>query len=94
MLVIPAGAQACQAAHDLEGKGFPHAKLPTLPLSGCSVAGCQCHYEPLADRRSHLERRSGIERRPNLRFEPGKSDRRSGTDRRAENANPFAVERD
>jgi len=93
-LTIPAGAQACQAAHDLEGKGIPHDKVPTLPLAGCSHASCQCHFEPLEDRRSHIERRSGKERREDLRFEPGKTDRRSGTDRRAENANPFALERD
>lgn len=93
-LVIPAGAEACQAAHDLAGKGFAHDKLPTLPLPGCTHANCQCRYEALEDRRSHLERRAGKERREDLRFEPDKKDRRSGTDRRAENANPFAQERD
>jgi hypothetical protein len=92
--VIPAGAEACPVARGLEGKCFTLAKTPSIPLAGCTHANCHCRYEPLADRRNHLERRSGQERRPTLRFEPGKSDRRNGSDRREENFNPFAKERD
>lgn len=94
-LVIPAGMEACKAARDLEGKCFTLAKAPTLPLAGCAHGNCHCHFEPLADRRNLLkERRSGKERRPTLRFEPGKSDRRDGIDRREENRNPFSTEID
>lgn len=93
-LLIPAGADACQAARGLEGKCFALAKVPSIPLAGCTHANCQCHYEPLPDRRNQLERRSGKDRRPTLRFEPGKSDRRDGLDRREGNRNPFSTEID
>lgn len=89
-LTIPAGATACAEAHNIEGECFALGKEPKLPLAGCTHAiQCRCHLEPVDERRSHIEKRSGTERRPTLRFEPGKTDRRSGHDRREENANPF-----
>ena len=37
---------------------------------------------PAVDRRRQPERREGRDRREEIRFEPGKDNRRSGTDRR------------
>ena len=37
---------------------------------------------PSVDRRRQPERREGRDRREEIRFEPGKHNRRSGTDRR------------
>jgi len=91
---IPAGAQACQSAREFEGRCFASGKAPTLPLAGCANTNCHCRWEPVAERRSGVERRSGIERRPTLRFDLNASQRRTGIDRRAENSNPFASERD
>jgi hypothetical protein len=91
-LVIPPGANACPMARKLEGRYYKNGKAPAIPLPGCGLANCQCQLEPQADRRFTKERRSGKERRPQLRFEPGKTDRRAGDDRREDNRNPFATE--
>ena len=75
-------ALACQFARELDGQCYALGKAPSLPLRGCDVAKCECHYTNLEDRRSGIERCCGNERRDQIRFED-REDRRSGKDRRS-----------
>lgn len=43
---------ACQAVQDIHDKRFLATEAPTLPLSDCDQANCQCHYEHHDDRRN------------------------------------------
>lgn len=45
-------ADACAAAKALADKRFLTDAAPTLPLSGCNCAHCQCSYAHHADQRS------------------------------------------
>lgn len=75
--------QACPEARALHGHCFALGKVPPLPLEGCAVTGCTCHYRDIDERRSGKERRTGQERREQVRFEDLK-DRRVGKDRRGD----------
>ncbi|MCU0766826.1 MAG: hypothetical protein MUE39_05525 [Gammaproteobacteria bacterium] len=83
VVVVPDRAHACRAVLEIEGREFPNADAPRLPLPNCTFSNCKCYFVPARERRLRLERRCGLDRRTGLRFEPGtEGDRRSGKDRR------------
>jgi hypothetical protein len=55
---IKPGAYACSAANDLAGQRFLASEAPSLPLSDCNAADCECHFTHHKDRRSGKDRRS------------------------------------
>lgn len=48
LALFSANAECCAAAQKLDGKRFPVAKLPTIPLEGCDTARCYCHVRAVA----------------------------------------------
>lgn len=75
-LMPPQFGICCSQLRQLQGRTFPKARAPALPLKGCAVSHCHCRYHYL------VERRSGQDRRREHRLVAGESDRRSGEDRR------------
>ncbi len=78
-------SKSCELTSWLDGRRFTRAAAIPLPMPGCSIVGCACRYEPVANLRRG-ERRTDSERRDAVRFE-ATSDRRSiGADRRDRDA--------
>ena len=51
---------ACEAAKDLQGKGYLCGEAPAIPLDNCSAGMCHCVYRHHDDRRSgENDRRMG-----------------------------------
>jgi hypothetical protein len=69
------GLEACEAAKKLKGERFLSKNAPSLPLSTCEAADCQCWYEHFADRRMD-------DRRAHRRTNYAGRERRAGNDRR------------
>ena len=51
------GANACEAARNMEGRRFLSAAAPRLPLPDCDAPGCKCRFKHHTDRRSGDDRR-------------------------------------
>jgi len=77
-------ASACEFARVIVGKTFEPDQAPKLPLAGCGVIQCRCHYEACTDRRGKV-RREKEERRDMIRFETKSGRREVGGDRRKSN---------
>jgi hypothetical protein len=71
---------SCRAVNALDGKLFLAMEAPSLPVKGCDVWPCRCHYEYLTDRRIE-ERRSLYGSQHNLMLHSLPLERR-GRDRR------------
>ncbi len=54
---IEAGAKACEAAREVDGKRFLSSAAPMLPLKDCACTTCHCRYVHHSDRRAVRERR-------------------------------------
>ena len=51
--IVP-GASCCSTARSLAGRRYLSSEpAPTVPLPGCSLAKCSCHYRHHDDRRSN-----------------------------------------
>lgn len=57
-VVIEAGAEACSQIRSLPAQPMLLDQAPILPLTGCDVAKCGCHFIRLDDRRSGEDRRA------------------------------------
>jgi hypothetical protein len=83
VLVVANPLTACETVLQMDGRTFPNAEAPRLPLPTCNSKDCKCYYIPARERRFRTERRTWADRRTGLRYEPGQpGDRRSGKDRR------------
>jgi hypothetical protein len=82
-ICAPAGRPACPQVRAIDGKEFTLSEKPQLPLPDCPFPHqCECTYLKLFDRR-HADRRDRHDRRAKgQRFEPDKTPRRKGRDRR------------
>jgi hypothetical protein len=82
-ICAPAGRPACPKARAIDGKEFTLSEKPQLPLPDCPFPHqCECTYVKLFDQRQG-ERRGRHDRRvKGQRFEPDKTPRRKGRDRR------------
>lgn len=87
---IKLSGHACKAAEEMMGRRFLSTAAPKLPLPGCDVLDCKCHFVHHKDRRAGRDRRSP--------FAPsgfaggtGKFDaeQRKGEDRRASDDEDF-----
>jgi hypothetical protein len=80
---IQFSASACNVAKALSGQRFLASAAPTMPLPGCDVASCDCHFAHHPDRRARKDRRSpfatAISTDGTGSF---RTERRDGTDRR------------
>lgn len=56
-VVIEAGTEACTQIRSLPAQPMLLDQAPILPLTGCDVAKCGCHFIRLDDRRSGVDRR-------------------------------------
>jgi hypothetical protein len=52
------GANACDAAREMEGRRFLSSAAPKLPLPECDATECKCRFKHHQDRRSGRERRN------------------------------------
>jgi hypothetical protein len=74
-------SSCCPQARDILDRPYPLDQAPQLPLPGCDL-DCQCHYQPLLEKRDAKMRRVHHDRRSILRYEPDKRDRRQLPTRR------------
>ena len=82
-ICAPEGRHACPHAREIDGKEFPLAEKPPLPLPDCPFPHqCECTYMKLFDRRDGDRRGPHDRRAKGQRFEPDKTPRRKGRDRR------------
>lgn len=82
-ICAPAGRPACPQVRAIDGKEFPLAGKPPLPLPDCPFPQqCECTYLRLFDRRQGERRDRHDRRAKGQRFEPDKTPRRKGRDRR------------
>lgn len=51
-------SNACNAAHEMEGRRFLSSAAPRLPLPECDVLECNCRFVHHQDRRVVKDRRS------------------------------------
>ncbi len=51
-------SRACMAAKTMEGQRFLSSEAPRLPLPGCDVTDCKCHFAHHKDRRVSKDRRN------------------------------------
>ena len=51
-------SRACMAAKTMEGERFLSGEAPRLPLPGCDIAECKCHFAHHKDRRVSNDRRN------------------------------------
>jgi len=75
----------CELSPMLDGRRFATGEAIPLPMPGCRLTGCECRYEPVANRRRHHERRNVEERRGALRFDAS-DERRGHAERRGADA--------
>ena len=54
--VVP-DLMGCAAVREIENRRFLSAEAPPLPLAGCDVQQCSCHYRHHVDRRVEEDRR-------------------------------------
>jgi hypothetical protein len=79
---IKVGANACDAAREMEGRRFLSSAAPKIPLPGCDNSKCACRFN------HHDDRRAGDDRRdpwaPSLAEQTGtyRQEMRKGSDRR------------
>jgi hypothetical protein len=73
----------CRMAEELADQRFLLSDAPPLPLPGCEVQVCHCHYQRFQDRRDDDMRRAGHQLHEGVCSQTGVSNRRSRFDRRA-----------
>lgn len=88
-LKVPQISKACNLARSRANQTFRVQDAPPLPFPECREARCECSYYAVSGHRSGKEQRSGEDRRESTRFEPDKTDRRKGRDRRRGSDNPW-----
>lgn len=54
---IAVGRATCRNVESLIGARFLAGEAPSLPLKGCNINECRCHYVHHADRRTDGDRR-------------------------------------
>jgi hypothetical protein len=54
---IEPGMKSCAQARAVDERRFLAGSAPKLPLSGCTMSTCQCHYVHYKDRRNNRDRR-------------------------------------
>jgi hypothetical protein len=74
--------EACGAAWKLQGERFLSSKAPTLPLTSCDQATCECRYREHSDRRVDEDRRDNWARFGGFAPRAENDERRAGRDRR------------
>lgn len=79
--VVP-DLMGCAAVRGIENRRFLSAEAPPLPLAGCDVERCTCHYRHHADRRSEEDRRLQIGAFGGFGAMMPEDDRRDKKDRR------------
>jgi len=52
--------RACASAEQAVGTRYLSKQAPTLPLEGCTTAGCECRYRHHGDRRQALRRSADV----------------------------------
>jgi hypothetical protein len=75
--------EACPAAWKLQGERFLAGQKPALPLADCDQAACDCRFREHDDRRADDDRRDNWGRFGGFSPQYGKSERRTGPNRRA-----------
>jgi hypothetical protein len=82
-ICAPAGRPVCPHGRAIDGKEFTLSEKPQLPLPDCPFPQqCECTYLKLFDRRQGERRDRHDRRAKGQRFEPDKTPRRKGRDRR------------
>ena len=77
----------CAASAHVAGREYTFERAPTLPVIGCDMAVCECHYVGLPERRRLADRRSGTDRRHSIRLDS--EDRRAERPRREDDINAW-----
>jgi hypothetical protein len=57
-VAIKFDSNACSAAKKLDGARLLSSEAPLIPLPGCDVQSCNCHFVHYNDRRKRSDRRS------------------------------------